>query len=152
MEYDDGYLLITGRGKGEKGGRVLLVDRDLKGYRLWFSGLNGPHDGIFLPPDFFVFSETNGSSVAILKRRRFLKPKIVSRLYMPYNVNKYWTRGLAADTKGNLLVGRSVWQGDKDNRYASVVQITQDGTAVKEHKLEIEDYPECRIYQIILAP
>jgi hypothetical protein len=39
-----------------------------------------------------------------------------------------------------------------DNRLASVVQMAQEGTFIAEYDLELDDYPECRIFQIIPSP
>ena len=148
--YDDAHVLVTGRGPGPKDGRVLKMDRKTLEYKLWIKGLHGPHDGLFLSSELFAVTETNGSTVAICKLRRWRRPKVVRRIQMPSSENKYWTRGLAVAPDGHLYVGRSVWKGD--NRLALVVEFTPDGKVITEHELNLPDYPECRIFQITPSP
>ena len=149
--YDSRYMLVTGRGDLPGGGRVILVNRQNMHYRLWAKGLEGPHDGLFIRLDRFVVTETDTSSVAIVKPSIIWPPtRIERRLFLPSGEKKYWTRGLCLGPEGSLLVGRSVWKGG--DGVASVVRISLDGEFISEHALEIENYPECRIFQIVPAP
>lgn len=147
---DDEHVLVTGRGPGLQDGRVLKVSRKSLKYKVWINRLHGPHDGLFLDPKTFALTETNGSTVAIFKLRRWLKPRLQQRIKMPPSEAQYWTRGMAAVPDGRLYVGRSVWKGD--NRLASVVEFTPNGKVIAEHELNLPDYPECRIFQIVPSP
>lgn len=148
--FDKDHVLVTGRGDKDKNGRVILVHRETMKFRIWLDHLFGPHDGLFTHADRFAVTETNTSAVAIFKITRNMEPQLEQRISIPESEARFWTRGLTARANGNLLVGRSVWKGD--DRLASVVELSADGKFVAEHMLEIPDYPECRIFQIIPAP
>lgn len=148
--YDREHILVTGRGKGHKKGKVLLVDKRFLKYRIWADGLFGPHDGIFLEDGRFAVTETNTASVALIGEKNLFGKRRMERLFLPKNEAKFWTRGLCLDSDGNFLIGKSVWAGE-DNK-ASVVTMTTGGKIVNELFLDIEDYPECRIFQIVKAP
>lgn len=149
IPFDKDRLLLTGRGAEYNNGRVLMVERDLSKFTVWFKGLRGPHDGIFLDHDYFATTETDSASVAIIRVRGFLGPRLAKRIHLPVGEIKFWTRGLAIAKDGSLLVGRSVWKGD--DRKASVINISMNGETLAEYELNIADYPECRIFQIIPA-
>lgn len=147
--FDKDYIAVTGRGEGQKNGRVLLVERESLKFRVWLNKLYGPHDGEFLRKDLFAVTETNGSSVALFQLNGWLRPRLRERLPLPQDGSKFWTRGLAKDHNGDLLIGRSVWKGD--DRKASLVRMRIDGTVFGVFELDIPDYPECRIFQIVAA-
>ncbi len=143
---DDAHVLVTGRGDGQAAGRVLKVDRQTLKFGLWIKGIHGPHDGLFLRNGDFALTETNGATVAMYRPRRWGRPRLLRRLALPEAGEAFWTRGLAEDSAGDLVVGRSVWKGSQRN--ASVVRLSPAGETVTVHDLELPDYPECRIFQI----
>ena len=149
IPYNNRYMLVTGRGGENKNGRVIMVHRRTLHYHLWIDKLYGPHDGLFITPYYFAVTETDSSSVAMIKTSTWRRPFVEKRLQLSTSESQFWTRGLACNHEGDLLVGRSVWTGD--NRLASVVRLGQDGTIMDEYELDIPDYPECRIFQIVLS-
>jgi hypothetical protein len=147
---DDQSYLVTGRGRRKRGGYIARVDRATGRYRTWAKGLLGPHDGLFVEPGLFAVTETDSSTVALIRDRGVLGRKIIRRLELPTGAKRFWTRGLAMGPQQHLLVGQSVWSGDEGQAY--VVEITCEGETVARHPLDLSDYAECRIFQIIPSP
>lgn len=147
---DDGRFLVTGRGRSEGGGHVALVDRKTGQCRAWIRGLYGPHDGLFIEPGLFALTETDRSTVALIRDRGLLGRKVIQRLEMPSGTSRFWTRGLGVAPNGHLLIGQSVWSGDEGQAY--VVEMSRTGETVARHELHLPDYPECRIFQVLPSP
>lgn len=147
---DDRRFLVTGRGRRKRGGYVTLVDRRTGSYRPWAKGLLGPHDGLFIEPGLFAVTETDSSTVALIRDRGLLGRWIVRRIELPTGSTRFWTRGLAVGPQGHLYVGQSVWSGDEGQAY--IVEMTREGETVARHPLDLPDYAECRIFQIIPSP
>lgn len=143
-------FLVTGRGRKKEGGHVVLVDRATGRYRTWIAGLNGPHDGLFVAPGLFAVTETDSSTVALIRDRGLFGRKVERRLPLPAGKEKFWTRGLAQGPEGHLYVGQSVWSGAEGQ--AMVVEMTLEGKTVKQHRLDLPDYAECRIFQVLACP
>jgi hypothetical protein len=156
-DYNQQYMLVTGRGHAQHNGRILLVDRETMQHRFWIGFLRGPHDGIFLNWNTFVVTETNSSTLAFIHRwspRRsfpFVGARVARRVEVPKDERgQFWTRGLCKTNDGSLLVGKSVWAGSDPSLNASVVRMKASGEVLAEYPLDfLGDYPECRIFQIV---
>jgi hypothetical protein len=147
---DDEKLLVTGRGARWQTGRVLLVDRRSLAFDIWLAELYGPHDGQFIEPGLFALTETNEDSVAVFKVDGRKPPELLRRIYLPRSVDRFWTRGLAVATNHDLLIGRSAWKGE--DRKAIVLRVNLQGEVSAHYELDLPDYPECRIFQILASP
>lgn len=77
--------------------------------------------------------------------------KVAKRLKLPTDKSKFWTRGLARTSDNTFLIGKSVFKSDTLNK-ASVIRIADDNSIRDEYFLDIDDYPECRIFQILEVP
>lgn len=150
MRLEGDRYLVTGRGRKQGGGHVALVDRRTGKLKTWIRGLNGPHDGLFVAPGIFALTETDSSTVPLIRDRGLLGRRVDRRLELPRSEAKFWTRGLAQGPQGHLYVGQSVWSGDEGQAY--VVEMTVEGRTVARHALDLPDYAECRIFQILPSP
>ena len=171
-------VYITGRGNKNQG-RVIhfakhdfltkpkLADEDIT---LMISGLYGPHDGLWYEDQYWV-TETKNSSIAcmdehgeIIDRKKitatedeaikysgakdFVKYQLRELFNKSGKMVTHWTRGLAI-SDGYIYVGQSTWAGDKESK-ARVVKIDKSSNKIVDcFYLDIPDYPETRIYQII---
>lgn len=144
-------FLVTGRGRKKGCGHVVVVDRKTGRFRTWIDKLNGPHDGVFVEPDLYAVTETDTSTVALIRDRGLRGRKVERRLSLPEMEEKFWTRGLGVGPQGHLYIGQSVWSGAEGTAY--VVEMTSEGEVLTRHPLDLpEDYTECRIFQILYAP
>jgi hypothetical protein len=149
QSFDDKTVLVTGRGHKDTVGRVIKVDRETLEWKPWITKLKGPHDGLFIRPGCYAVTETDTSAIALIDTDRW-RPKVTKRLYVPGGGPKFWTRGLCQGRNGHLFAGRSVWKGDP--HLGRVAEFDAEGNFVAEHELPIDDYPECRVFQVCPAP
>jgi hypothetical protein len=178
VEVKNDKVFVTGRGNKNKGrvvyfdlkdflSKPALDDGDLN---IMVNGLFGPHDGLWVNGSYWV-TETKNSSIASLdsKGRILSRKKITETEEEPIRYSglkdliKYqtrslfkksgkmvthWTRGLCI-SEGSLYVGQSTWAGDEHSK-ARVVKLSADPLKIINcFYLDIPNYPEARIYQII---
>lgn len=174
----DGKVFITGRGRKNNSGRVITFDlnlflsrqENLDGYTLFMEGLYGPHDGLW-DNDRFWLTETRSSTLTSCDRsgsiryRRAVKEseneKINNGNLIKKTINFYkklrgkqdfklshWTRGLTA-SEDRFFVGQSTWAGDDVARARVVTVDKKSGLISNCFYLNIPDYPETRIFQLL---
>ncbi|GAB4419832.1 MAG: hypothetical protein OHK0039_32690 [Bacteroidia bacterium] len=146
------------------------TDEDIE---LFIKGLYGPHDGTWVDGAMYL-TETMGSTMAKIDQRGNIEFRIKvkveeseldpRRLSVLKQVRKviantikgrptldktsHWTRGLAV-TADHYYVGQSTWAGEEGTR-ARVVKIDRHSQQIVDaFYIDIDDYPEARIYQVL---
>ncbi len=177
VEVNGNYVYVTGRGEKLNNGKIVYFPKDSfisEGkvsdfdLRVYCSSLYGPHDGIWQDTNIWV-TETNKSTIAIIDKNRKVsfRKKVISKegekieyegimdfVKTTYKRLKgkpvkrtHWTRGLCI-TENSVFVGQSVLAGS--NSLARVVEICKSSLKVRDCiNLDIADYPETRIFQLI---
>ncbi|MDX1909026.1 MAG: hypothetical protein SF053_18460 [Bacteroidia bacterium] len=147
-----------------------VTDEDIV---LFTKGLLGPHDGTWVDNHVYL-TETMGSTLVCLNEKgkvefrikvkvdekekdprklsalENLRKQVASLVKGRPNLDKttHWTRGLAI-TADHYYVGQSTWAGDEESR-ARVVKIDRKTREIQgAFYLDIPDYPETRIYQVL---
>ncbi|MEM7660245.1 MAG: hypothetical protein AAF399_29325 [Bacteroidota bacterium] len=147
-----------------------VTDEDIE---LFIKNLYGPHDGIWVDGALFL-TETMGSTMARIDENGKIEfrikvkvgedevdPRKISPLKKVRKVvantikgrptldkTTHWTRGLAV-TEDAFFVGQSTWAGDGESK-ARVVKIDRKSHEILDaYYLDLEDYPETRIYQVL---
>jgi hypothetical protein len=178
VEVKDQYVYLTGRGENSKGrvmrflksdfiNKAKLEDDDLE---LMIQGLYGPHDGTWNNGLYWV-TETMNSSIAGIneKGKVIFRKKVYAKNEEKVGFNSlkdllrtikkrikrkggkmvtHWTRGLSVN-QNNIFVGQSTWAGETSSR-ARIVKLDKSTKEVTgTFYLDIPDYPETRIYQVI---
>jgi hypothetical protein len=178
VEVYKGRVFVTGRGGPTKNGRVYEFEesefcRPGSNHdwspKLVVDGLFGPHDGVVRDDGIWV-TETSNSSVAkigldgaIKRRIRLWTSKesgvfgssldnvvagVKNRLGKPGPQLSHWTRGLAV-TDDYLYVGQSTWAKSGRSNARVLIVNSKSGSMERVLPIEVADYPEARIFQVI---
>ena len=140
-------------------------------YSYHAENLHGPHDGIW-DQDLLWVTETTSSTIAAIngngnvtlrKKIRESEEEEITydslKDFIKVNFNRifrkhggkritHWTRGLCI-TDHHLYVGQSTWAGEENSK-ARIVKVNKATNAIEDcFYLDIPDYPETRIFQII---
>jgi len=179
IEVRNNSVFVTGRGRGDKTGRIIELDKSLfinnkkitdTDIHLFIKNLHGPHDGIWINDKVWL-TETLNSTIACIsntgkvKRRKkilssenekinyknikeYLKYQIKEKLFQKSGKKiTHWTRGLSIDDD-HIFVGQSTKAGDSQSR-ARIIKIDKKTLKIIDcFYLNIENYPETRIFQI----
>jgi len=156
--------------------KFLNINSEIKAdsINLFACNLHGPHDGIWQYNNVWI-TETIGSTIACVNKKgkvekrkkileyegeriqynglkNFIKFKIKELILKKPGIKiTHWTRGLAIDDKF-LYVGQSTKAGDNQSR-ARIVKVDQSKMKIVDcFYLDIENYPETRIFQIHIYP
>ena len=142
-----------------------------KDIRLFSSNLHGPHDGLWCGDSVWI-TETLGSTIARIDlsgkvqiRKKVLtsetdqifyknlkefavcqfKEKLLKR---PGKKTSHWTRGLSI-SREHIYVGQSTLAGETESK-ARIIKIHKQNLKITDcFYLNIENYPETRIFQIL---
>jgi len=178
VEVCGGHVYVTGRGGRTKNGRIYRFDRSKFRSKsgdigchptLVVDGLFGAHDGIFHAGSIWV-TETSNSSIAevglngTVERRFRLKTgernghfmdlfdnaisKFKNLLGKPGSRLTRWTRGLAA-TDGFFYVGQSTLANSGESTARVLVVNIKTGAMENIIPINIDNYPEARIFQLV---
>lgn len=152
-------------------GGELDADRDI---RIFAKHLYGPHDGFWCNESFFL-TETLSSTLAeldkngkVLSRRKIqvsdeevdprqiptlrrIRKRIANRIKGRPSFDKttHWTRGLSMSEE-RWFVGQSTWAGDSESEARVVVVCRSSGDILGAFPVQMKDYPEVRIFQVLL--
>lgn len=173
------HVYVTGRGQNSNGKVIFInkynfINKEYvkdESIQVLTKGLHGPHDGIWDNFHFWV-TETLGSTIASInlngkiKYRKkikesenekisfngindfikiFIKEKFLNK---PGKKMTHWTRGLFINDK-HIYVGQSTKAGDCNSR-ARIIKIVRNNYEIADcFYLDIDNYPEMRIFQII---